>query len=378
MSKELPKPQGKYQVGTFTFTVYNDREETDFEAQGQMRSIASRVYYPVDPSSVENIKKSRYMSREMTNGLARTFFIPLNYDKSEKNGKNLSDCYENAPRIEGAGFPLIIFNHGYMSYREANSFLCIELASQGYVVISITHSYEAIMTELDDGTKIPMYKKLQKKMIQPFLRGFIEQYKLVRKKGTNEELARYVDEYQDKYGRFICDRVPEWEKDIMAVVDYAKKNLSDLIDFEKGIGATGHSMGGAVSYALCHDEKDFVCGINIDGALFGKHGDKIMDKPFLQLTSEHNVGVVTRGFLKHKKPAYHVIVKDMQHLGFSDMKHFIPIKSKVGSLDPDIAHEIVTKVHIAFFDAYLKGSGTEPKFPESENVRSLTIAPDTL
>ena len=41
-----PLPTGEYAVGTFTYTVYNDREETMYHAIGTKRSVPVRVYYP--------------------------------------------------------------------------------------------------------------------------------------------------------------------------------------------------------------------------------------------------------------------------------------------------------------------------------------------
>ena len=54
--------------------------------------------------------------------------------------------------------------------------------------------------------------------------------------------------------------------------------MNDFIDFSSGIGVAGHSMGGAVAYALCQDDPEFVCAANLDGALFGDHDGKIISK----------------------------------------------------------------------------------------------------
>ena len=59
--------------------------------------------------------------REMANALKNSMHAPINYDKSEAEGDNVSNCYENAPMIEGVKFPLIMFNHGLSSYREVYS-----------------------------------------------------------------------------------------------------------------------------------------------------------------------------------------------------------------------------------------------------------------
>ena len=54
-----PKPTGEYAVGSFTFTIYNDREETIYCAKGSMRSLPVRVYYPAKKESVEGLNKTR-------------------------------------------------------------------------------------------------------------------------------------------------------------------------------------------------------------------------------------------------------------------------------------------------------------------------------
>ena len=56
----FPKPTGKYAVGTLTYTVQNDREET--LPRGGMRSVAARVYYPVLKESVRNLSRITALS----------------------------------------------------------------------------------------------------------------------------------------------------------------------------------------------------------------------------------------------------------------------------------------------------------------------------
>ena len=119
---KTPVPTGEYAVGTFTYTVYNDRKETLYCAPGTKRSIPVRVYYPVYRESVKDLPKARYLSKDMVEAIKKNFYVPLNYDKMEQSGENRSECYENAPFIEGSRFPLILFNHGMCGFRETNTF----------------------------------------------------------------------------------------------------------------------------------------------------------------------------------------------------------------------------------------------------------------
>ena len=364
MSKNMfqkPMPTGEYAVGTFTYTVYNDREETMYNAIGTKRSIPVKVYYPVTKESVKELPKARYMSKATIDALRKNFFIPLNYEKVESDGTNRSECYENAPFIEGERFPLIMFNHGYSSFMAAHTFLYIELASHGYIVATVGHPYEGLITELDDGTIFKQAKGIASKVYSPMIPGVMEFMKIQKAKGTNEELWQRFDAAQKKYCGFLIERVHEWELDTKAALKVLKDKYSDKIDFAKGIGITGHSLGGATAYALCEDEPEtFTCGINMDGALFGNHDGKFITTPFLQMNCENNKTVVTGAFVKNKNVAYHAILKDMQHLGFSDMKYAIPFKSQVGKLDPAIAHDTVCNIHLEFFDTYLKKTKDEP------------------
>ncbi|MCR5847053.1 MAG: hypothetical protein K6G75_02885 [Lachnospiraceae bacterium] len=368
----IPKPTGEYAVGTFTYTVKDAREEVMH--QGGMRSVATRVYYPVLKESVAGCEKPVGLSDNMIKGFKGAFKVAPNFKKNSE--LNRSECYINAPKIPDKRFPLIMFNHGYLSYREGNSFLCIELASHGYVVISVAHSYEGLCTEFDDGSYVLYDKTISKKMYEPDIPGKIAMLKFLKVRGSDEELAEKFDIIQRKYCKFMIGRLPEWIKDNEAALEYAKNNLTDIIDFEKGVGVSGHSFGGNTAYALCARNPDFTCGINLDGGLFGEYNDDIQTRPFMQLSCSDNERVVTRVYLRHTKPVYKVLFNDMRHMGFADAKHMIPMKSVVGKLDPDKAHKLVSKCHLEFFDAYLKGKKDEPVFPESDVITVTKFDPD--
>lgn len=370
-----PEPTGEYAVGTFTYTVFNDREE--LLEPGSQRSIPVRVYYPVLKESVKDMTKAKYMTKEMAQGLSKAMGFPINYDKEDAAGNNVSNCYQDAPKIEGKKFPLVVFNHGLMSFRESNSFLCIELASHGYVVISVGHPHEAGCTELDDGTKLYFKKEIKKKQFEPYFKGMKETMKLIKAKDVDERvLAQRFDEVQRNYSPLIFNRVTEWAKDSIAAVKYAKDNLSEMIDFECGIGVTGHSLGGATAYVLCLDYPEFVCGVNLDGALYGDTTGKVLTKPFIQIGCKENYNLETRPFLDHKSPVWSVFFSDMKHMGFSDLKHAVNVKMLVGKLDADVVHDTVCKCHLELFDTYIKKTKEKPVIEGDESVSVKEYAPD--
>lgn len=85
--------------------------------------------------------------------------------------------------------------------------------------------------------------------------------------------------------------------------------------------------------------------------------------------------VAARVYLRHTEPVYKALFRDMKHIGFSDAKHMIPLKSMVGKLSPDVAHDEICKVHLEFFDTYLKKMKNRPSFVDNDEVTFTEYAP---
>ena len=371
-----PMPTGKYAVGTKTFTIYNTRKEALDTKGDSMRHIPARIYYPTSKNTTEGLTKAKSLSRSEAMGIKKIFMIPLNYDKMEAAGENDSECYVDAPFIEDKKFPLIVFNHGYFSYIEGNSFLLIELASQGYVVLTVGHPYEGTGTDYDDGTYTIADKSLANKMYHPYWRGILAAYKLTKYKGTLQEQAELFEEFQNKYCKFIGNRVDEWITDTNFAVEHAKKEFAQILDLTNGIGIAGHSQGGAVAYKVCLTDPEYTCGINIDGGLFGDTQGLTMNKPFMQLSCEDNENIVTKGYINHTKPAYKVLFRDMKHMGFADIKYALKPGMTAGKLDADLAHKYTCRSFLEFFDCYLRKIKDKPDLVSGDVITVTEFEPD--
>lgn len=371
-----PMPTGKYAVGTKTFTIYNTRKEALDTKGDSMRHIPARIYYPTSKNTTEGLTKAKSLSRSEAMGIKKIFMIPLNYDKMEAAGENDSECYVDAPFIEDKKFPLIVFNHGYFSYIEGNSFLLIELASQGYVVLTVGHPYEGTGTDYDDGTYTIADKSLANKMYHPYWRGILAAYKLTKYKGTLQEQAEFFEEFQNKYCKFIGNRVDEWITDTNFAVEHAKKEFAQFLDLTNGIGIAGHSQGGAVAYKVCLTDPEYTCGINIDGGLFGDTQGLTMNKPFMQLSCHDNENIVTKGYINHTKPAYKVLFRDMKHMGFADIKYALKPGMTAGKLDADLAHKYTCKSFLEFFDCYLRKIKDKPDLVSGDVITVTEFEPD--
>jgi predicted dienelactone hydrolase len=52
---------------------------------------------------------------------------------------------------EKSNYPVLIFSHGLTGFRNQNTFEVEELASHGYIIVGIDHTYDAAATIFTDG-----------------------------------------------------------------------------------------------------------------------------------------------------------------------------------------------------------------------------------
>ena len=342
---------GTYAVGTERFTVTDTTREEVLGPKCGPRRLEVRLYYPVC-KEVTVGKERMKLSKERVQAIEKACLV-----KKLPEGLVRPECYTAVPQAEGR-FPLVLYSHGYGSgITEGNCLLCCELASNGYVVASIGHAYEAAICEFDDGT-VALYDK-NIKIQNNGVKAFFANMKLVRMDAEQSEIYTCFYELQKKYMGFMLGRLPEWGKDSLFVIDALKKSYGDRIDFAKGIGATGHSFGGAVAYWLCQYSEEITCGANIDGGVFGDYTGKVMKKPFLQIGCKMNRNFELKPLLDTVAPVRFETFEGITHAGFTDLKFmYEPDTAKarmmVGKMDGCEMHRRLADLHLEFFGEYLK------------------------
>lgn len=128
------------------------------------------------------------------------------------------------PDVSGADFPLIVFSHGSMGIRDSNFSLFEELASHGYVVVSIDHTWHALYTRDTTGHQIWIDG------------GYVGE---LRRENAKEDPAQSLEYYRRWMGIRVAD--------IEFVLDHLLSGsdlVSRMIDPER-IGLIGHSLGGS-------------------------------------------------------------------------------------------------------------------------------------
>ena len=374
MSKEkkslAPKKYilGKYAVGTKCFSFVDEgRKEVLGDAEGN-RKISVRMYYPVDPEAVKGKNKAVIFSENKKAAIMKAYHI-----RKVSDDMNCADYYEDIPMPGGSRFPLIMFSMGYRSYVESNTYLLCSLASNGYIIASVGHAYEAVENDYEDGSFDLYDKKINKIMMNGRFGAKRAQKKLIRTKMGYQEALDQFEVFQDKWTPYIKGRVDEWRQDIERALVEVKKRYKNHLDLSRGVGASGHSLGGCLAYYLCRYNPEFSCGINMDGGLFGEYPEKQMEKPFCQISCIEHLNEETRPFLNTNADTYLVAFSDMKHMGFTDAKFYIPIKMLSGKLDSEELFRHLVYSHARFFDKYLKGMDVEFKGMRSDKIRYKKI-----
>lgn len=151
---EIPAPEGEFSIGTVTFELTDpNRNETygdSARTSNLERRIRVQVWYPSEavsgyrrePWLQDGIKLSRSLAKEMK----LPFFV------LDHTVNILSNAYFEAPISDKIDhYPVIILSHGWMGFRNLHNDFAELLASNGFIVMGIDHTYGSQMTIFNDG-----------------------------------------------------------------------------------------------------------------------------------------------------------------------------------------------------------------------------------
>lgn len=294
--------------------------------------IETAVKYYTDESRAETYSKSGGVRT-----LAAEFWYPANGE---------------------GNYPLIVFSHGAFGTRTSNESLFRELASHGYVVCSIDHTYQCLYTADKSGKSVLMSG---------------DYFKEINAENAREDR----DNSLTLYKKWMAVRTA----DINFVIDTIKTDTSDslygIIDARK-TGVMGHSLGGAAALgigrlrddigAVIALEAPFMCDI-----LDVQNGEFVFENaeypaPVLNVYSDsswphlkewpqyaQNAELLT----DPTEDAFNLHIAGAGHLSLTDLSLASPIFTRIlnghpSSLPAEECLRIINKECLAFFDCYLK------------------------
>jgi predicted dienelactone hydrolase len=382
----LPEPSGPYVVGTMNLNfVDEERPETFTPAPTDHRGLFARVWYPArtptDGRPVRYCENAHEISRALTGPTPMPSFL------FDHLGLVQTHSFRDAAVAgDGERFPVVIFSHAYWGSVSQCTALMEDLASHGYVAVSLGHPYETPYLIQADGhirAFDPRNEEFRLRGIERAAAFKVEQ-RLTQTRDPNEleTLVREISRLRPK----TVESVHIWARDVSSTIDELERvdlgtgPLAGRLDLER-IAVLGHSFGGAAAGQACLDDARCKVGINLDGLQLGDMLDRDLLRPFL-FVHHDNAGAVNKTpnlvfFERAKAPAYLLTIAGTGHLSFTDVSFygqasFFRRMSPVGTIEGARCHRIVCDYLRAFLDRHLRGGdgglldGPSSEYPEVE------------
>lgn len=357
----IPTPSGAYQVGTQIFELVDDARREIYSGRDEARRYIIQVWYPADVKAGD--ERAPWMEHAEVFAPAIATYIELPSFFLDHLMLVKIPAYTDAQVTASVErFPVILFSHGWNGFNAQNAGQALELASQGYVVVGLQHTYGAVTTVFNDGTLAP-----------------------------NNPTAlpeRRDDPNYEGTARILAD---QWAGDMAHTLDFlssteANNPFAGKVDLER-VGVYGHSTGGGAAIQFCGGDPRCKAVLGMDPFMRPVSAEIIengLSMPsffmFSQSWADDTDTPSSRLFMQfipNVKTNFGVISIDgTKHYDFSDLPLFSPIAPQLGLKGPlngQRVTEIVNAYLIEFFDTTLKDQPSELFGGSSpyEEVKSL-------
>ncbi|MFD3506858.1 alpha/beta hydrolase family protein [Nocardia sp. NPDC058666] len=337
----LPSPSGALPVGSTTLHLVDAGRVDPFQPD-RSRELMVSVFYPA--TDVSRYPRAHYVSTELIPGLESKLGIEL--------PGALTHAHRQAPAQAAGKYPVVLYTPGAGVSRVLGTGLAEDLASRGYVVVTVDHTYESGPAVEFPGGRI----------VQP----------AAAPNGFDTALREKYIATRSLDFRFVLDSLaglaagtnPDAESDALPV------DLGRVLDMDR-VGAVGHSSGGYAAVEAMHQDRRIDAAVDMDGQIgvdeaFGRAVTEGVDRPTLVLTSAQieEVGDANPSLDAFWQRATgwkrHLAIANSAHYDFTDMPSLVPAVARpaastyIGSIDPDRMAALVRGYVAAMFDKFLR------------------------
>ncbi|MEV8016177.1 hydrolase [Streptomyces sp. NPDC086554] len=366
---QLPAPTGPHPIGTFSTRLVDRSRHDPWVTSQRYRELMVSVWYPAARTSDGDHRLAPYMAP----GAAERWdaMAPHGIPKGAIDFAAMrTHAREGAPVDMSDGRrPVVIYASGANDPRTWGTSAVEELASRGYVVLTIDHTYEAPAVQFPDGSvkdDAPLRKALKE----------------AQQNNAMPALLKKVLDIRVADSKFVVDRI-----------DALPHGLSKVVDTRR-VGMFGQSAGGIAAAETMYEDRRVKAGIDLDGTLeynpepngtnlmpVARHG---LDRPFLLMGrqgSDRTTEPSWREFWSHTNAwKRNLTLRGSQHQTYTDLASLLPqagvsqkvIEKNIGRVAPARAVAAQRAYVSSFFDRWLRGDddhlldGPSGRYPEVE------------
>jgi predicted dienelactone hydrolase len=345
---ELPKPTGARRVGRTSFhMVDSTRREAMTPDPDDFRELVMHVWYPSDDTRGT---PAAYLDASFEDSTTRAYYGGLRI--LDQLARVRARAFANARMSDASRrYPVVLFSHGLALPSEFYTSYIENLASEGYVVVGVEHSWFGGAFTLPGGRPV------------------------VNRSAAADRQRDVVTQAEDlSFVVTVLDRLNR--------AGPAASRLAGRLDMDH-VGVFGHSRGGFAAPHACRLDRRFKACLNLDGySMTPAVMDSGITQPFMMveeiapwdpppadsmlaaasMTRAQSDSQVQAAFMRRENTfarmtggAYLVVSPGAVHQSFSDLGVVIPDRYPTARQDFRRTIEIVRAYMLAFFDTHLRG-----------------------
>jgi hypothetical protein len=339
---QLDDPGGAFSVGTATLHLVDESRQDPYAPEpGQARELMLQIWYPAEPGTGEGQAPWMESADLVAPAIADWLSLPPFF--LDHLTLAVSSAELNAALPTGTDrYPVILFSHGYGGFRAQNSNQAIELASHGYIVAAVEHTYGAVVTVFPDG-RVAYHNP------DTLPEGLSD--------ADNLRAARLLGDQWAEDLRFALDRLEQLDRGTQV------SRFAGRLDLER-VAAMGHSTGGGAAIEFCHRDARCTAVLGMDPYMKPVAESTLEDglaKPGLYLFSEswasgRDLDAFDRFYAASSGMAWRGSIAGTAHYDFSDLPLLSPLAPAIGLKGPipgSTVVEIINTLSLAFFDQTL-------------------------
>jgi len=351
----IPVPDGPYAVGTTIYELTDTSRRELYSGRDEARRFQIQIWYPAEAGT--SAERAPWMANADIFAPAISSYLDLPGFFLDHLALVKVPAYKDAPVAPtDEGFPVILFSHGWNGFNAQNTGQALQLASHGYVVVGIQHTYGAVVTVFEDGTI-----------------------------ARNNPSALPSGAPDDEYEAAAQKLADQWAGDMAQALDSLTPRNSDIrspfyekLDLDR-IGVYGHSTGGGAAIQFCGTDARCMALLGQDpfmrpvSAEVQKNGVRqpsffMFSQEWADLVDSRNNKLFDPFYARCARTYGALFIEGTAHYDFSDLPLLSPLAPQLGLKGPINGKRVTAIVNdylLSFFDMTLKGIPTDLFDPPS-------------